>query len=309
MGERTAIEWTDATWNPIRARHRKTRATGWYCQRVSPGCKNCYAAAINVWRGNSMDYAADRLADVELFLDEKTLMAPLKWREPRMVFVCSMTDLFAPFVPITWIGRIFGLMAEASRHTFQILTKRPENLSAWSSGVMHYPGGDRTQRPVMGWPPNVWLGVSVENEEMAKRRIPRLLQIRAAVRFVSYEPALGPGNFAPYLPDYHGSNRTRWIDWLICGGESGSGARPMHPDWARSARDQCTSAGVPFFFKQWGKWVPEPAEYRERVEMRRARGFRIHTFEDQEQVWRIGRKAAGRLLDGREWNEYPPQAR
>ena len=268
---RGGIAWTEETLNPIRARHRATGKLGWYCQRISEGCKFCYAATMNEWRGNGVDYTVPVFKDVELFLDEDMLTAPLRWRRPRRVFLCSMTDLFADFVPDEWIDRIFAVMALADRHVFQVLTKRPERMAVYLGT------GDREDRideaiPPMTachadldrsgrWPlPNVWLGVSVEDQATGDERVPLLLKTPAAVRWVSYEPALAATDFrrwlAPEQPldaDYRPTipaSRLRGLDWLVCGGESGPDSRPFDLAWARSAIAQCRAAGVPIFVKQ-----------------------------------------------------------
>ena len=318
MGAISSIEWTDASWTPIRARNRATGRAGWHCTHVSEACRNCYAEGINKRLGTGLAFKPGHLKDVEIFLDEAMLLAPLRWRKPRKIFVCSMTDLFADFVPDEMIDKVFAVMALAPQHTFQVLTKRPERMLAYltkpySLGQFititddgrridtpaaevhvrsamvellpkapphalnaaaawqdeHCPGDGFLRR----WPlPNVWLGTSAEDQPAADARIPDLLATPAAVRFVSYEPALGPINLRSI--DISGDEEVLplgagWldrleedeveaprIDWVICGGESGPHARPMHPDWARSLRDQCATAGVPFFFKQWGEWGP-----------------------------------------------------
>jgi len=220
----------------------------------------------------------DKKGCIPIILHPDRLEKPLHWREPRMIFVNSMSDLFHEDVPHNFIGRICGVMAEAHWHTFQILTKRAKEMAEFSRALAHYPKGDRAQRPVHGWPPNVWLGVSAEDQRRADERIPLLLQTPAAVRFVSLEPLLGPvdilavssaprcsqpikglygvdtmcalrkGHTGDHSPIWRGDRTI--LDWVIVGGESGPGARPMHPDWARGVRDQCAAAGVPFFFKQ-----------------------------------------------------------
>lgn len=299
MSDNTKIEWTDATWNPIRARSRGTGRVGWWCSRISTGCKHCYAERMNRRLGNRVSYAADKINDVELFLDEKTLEEPLRWRRPRRVFVCSMTDLFHEAVPDHFITDVFSVMAEEPKHTFQVLTKRPERMLRWP---LH--GLNIFQEPL----PNVWLGVSIETAEYLWRS-DTLKNAPAAVRFLSLEPLLGPLRL-----DLSG------IHWVIAGGESGPNARPAHPDWFRSVRDQCVAEGVPFFFKQWGEW--EPADnYRQGVSAREMCGIHrdgrlIVSNEDGELLRRVlqertclmrmvGKRAAGRLLDGREWNEFP----
>lgn len=239
----TKIEWTDEVWNPV---------TG--CTKVSQGCKNCYAERI------AERFWGDRkFTDVQCHEDR--LEIPLHWKKPRKIFVNSMSDLFHPAVPFDFVDEVFAAIWKADQHTYQILTKRPERMHDYfkrGNWMLDYPLS------------NVWLGVSCEDQKAADERIPWLLKTPAAVRFVSYEPALGPVDFETYIEQ--GEYEEPPLDWIIAGGESGPGARPAHPDWFRSVRDQCVEAGVPFFFKQWGG---------------------------------VDKNAAGRLLDGREWNEYP----
>ena len=228
------IEWTDATWNPVRG-----------CTKISPGCKHCYAETFaERWRGIP-GHPYEQGFDLRL-VPEK-LREPLAWKQPRRVFVNSMSDLFHEGVPELFIRQVFATMAEAHWHTFQILTKRAQRLAKLA--------------PRLTWPPNVWQGVSIENSRYVGR-LAHLREIPAAVRFVSLEPLLGP---LPHLP-------LEGVSWVIVGGESGPRHRPMKPEWVSDVRDQCTEAGVAFFFKQWGGRIP---------------------------------KAGGRLLDGREWNEMP----
>lgn len=295
MGK-TKIEWSEAVWNPT---------TG--CDKVSAGCKNCYAEvfAKRFWKER-------QFSDVRCHPDR--LDIPLRWRKRRMVFVDSMSDLFHEAVPFDFIEQVHAVMACARNHTFQILTKRIERAKEFYSyierrelgrfkhtgiklaGVGNRVGGIE-ELPLK----NCWLGVSVEDQKTANERLPILWQIDAAVKFVSYEPALGPLDFAEALPDWWESNG---IDWVICGGESGPGARPMHPDWARSVRDQCQAVGVAFFFKQWGAWGPIPEEAKE--------DDLPHRWPESHDcgpgktlVFRWGKKTAGRHLDGRTWNEMP----
>jgi len=228
MADHSAIEWTEATWNPI---------TG--CDRISAGCDNCYALTLAKRlkamgstkyqndgdpRTSGPGFAVTTHADV--------LQIPFRWHQPRMVFVNSMSDLFHARVPISFIRRVFDVMAATPAHTYQILTKRAARLSK----VAH----------LLDWPTNVWMGVSVEDASHLAR-LDHLRQVPAAVRFVSAEPLLGP------LP---GIDLSR-IHWMIVGGESGPNARPMSPTWARSVRDQCADHAVPFFFKQWGGRTPK----------------------------------------------------
>lgn len=280
MSANSTIEWTDATWNPV---------TG--CDRVSPGCDNCYAERIATRFGRPF------LGAVECHPERLEL--PLRWRKPRRVFVNSVSDLFHPDIPDEFIGDVFAVMARASTHTFQILTKRPQRMASWIRGFAEWHRTMKVGDDRFPWPlPNVWLGVSVENQRYADLRIPHLLETPAAVRFISAEPLLGPVTLAQSNVDYlqgwetvpeHSPEcnggamcanlcpipmqvQTRRLDWCIVGGESGHGARPMEAEWVRTLRDECVAASVPFFFKQWGGRTP---------------------------------KANGRELDGRVWDEYP----
>ncbi len=219
MSDKSAIEWTDATWNPV---------TG--CDKVSPGCKYCYAEALakRLQRMGNPRYANG----FELTLHPDKLAQPLRWKRPRRIFVNSMSDLFHEAIPEEFIRRVFDVMGMAHWHIFQILTKRSARLAALG--------------PRLRWPPNVWQGVSVEDERYTSR-IAHLRQVPAALRFLSVEPLLGP---IPDLP-------LDGIHWVIVGGESGPHHRPIDPEWVRQIRDHCLAAGVPFFFKQWGGLTPK----------------------------------------------------
>ena len=214
MAQLSAIEWTDATWNPV---------TG--CTKISPGCKHCYAERM-AKRLQSMGQPRYRNA-FEPTLQPDVIVQPLTWRKPRVVFVNSMSDLFHERVPLYYLEKVFDVMAEAHWHTFQILTKRSSRLAELGSALK--------------WPSNVWMGVSVENDDYTYR-ISDLRKIPAAVRFLSVEPLLGPISKLPLID----------INWVIVGGESGPNARPVEAAWVRRIRDDCLEANVPFFFKQWG---------------------------------------------------------
>jgi protein gp37 len=234
MADNSAIEWTEATWNPV---------TG--CDRISPGCAHCYARTFaERWRGVP-GHAYEQGFDMRLWPER--IDQPLKWKRPRQIFVNSMSDLFHPEVPDEFIAEVFATMVEADWHVFQILTKRPERLLELAGELP--------------WPPHVWMGVSIENRRFV-HRADLLREVPAAVRFISAEPLLGPLEGLD-LTDIH---------WLIAGGESGAGHRPIREEWVLDLRDRCEDAGVAFFFKQWG-------------------GFRP--------------KSNGRLLEGREWNAMP----
>jgi len=386
----TKIEWVKnpdgtagKTWNPI---------TG--CTKISPGCAHCYAErmacrqacmgnksyqSVIHWRSDvsGLDYpgharkaAGDchghwngKIAVVEDKFDE-----PLHWRKPAHIFVCSMADLFHEDVPFDVIDRVFAVMAAMREHTFQVLTKRPVRMRQYVGGHGAWQFDDRWRGRdrFIEWPaPNVWLGVTAEDQQRADQRIPDLLATPAAVRFVSMEPLLGPVNLRPWLYDprecscyeaeyghqlgcmFHGMTGDAvraemakpWpvLDWVIVGGETGPGARPMHPDWVRDVRDQCVAANVPFFFKGWGSWAPLPEpftytpavgsgnrEYNLALGRYRKKHRATLLLDDRPEGWppymirqgtgltdgeggmaRVGKKAAGRLLDGREWNQMP----
>lgn len=308
----TKIEWATETWNPV---------TG--CTPISEGCRNCYAERMSKRLAGRCGYPEGEPFRVTLHPDK--LEQPLRWKKPRMIFVCSMGDLFHEDVPEIEIIRVFAVMADAQQHTYLVLTKRPERMKE----VLTSPSiandvwlmtntGISEDKPI--WPlPNVWLGVTAENQARADERIPILLQIPAAVRFVSVEPMLGPVDLS--LSDGVDLSMSvgtglkpgksyliNSLDWVICGGQTGPGARPMHPDWVRSLRDQCKEAGVPFFFKSWGEWMPS---------YQTGATFELSRLKTDEVVMsgpghgvvmkKVGKKTAGRLLDGQEWNQYPEE--
>lgn len=317
----TKIEWAEETWNPI---------TG--CTPVSEGCANCYAKRMAKRLAGRHGYPADDPFRVTFHKDR--LGQPSKWRKPRMVFVCSMGDLFHEDVLDEWLHRIFYHMTLFYReHTFLLLTKRPERMRDYILGEIPVPdaGGviKHKGEPQDGLFDHIWLGVTAENQEQADKRIPILLQTPAAVRFVSVEPMLGPvdlSNYAPFcwkpitdeemaivrqtypfgIPanSLNAKFARMRLGWVICGGEIGPGARPMHPDWARSLRDQCKNADVPFFFKHWGEW--EQLKLTKPIDVfDKHAGRHITMIPDEKTFRRVGKKAAGRLLDGIKHNEMP----
>ncbi|SMC01974.1 protein gp37 [Sulfobacillus thermosulfidooxidans DSM 9293] len=227
MADHSRIDWTDATWNPV---------TG--CSKVSPGCQHCYAERLSHRFGwTTQPWTAPHAAE-NVRWDRLRVMQPLHWRKPRRIFVNSMGDLFHDQVPDAFLIEVFTTIQSAPRHIFQVLTKRPARMRAW----MLDPPRSLLRRDGQGWPPpNLWLGVSVEDQRWADERIPLLVTTPAAIRFVSGEPLLAPLDLTSWLPD---------LDWVIVGAESGPGARPMDDDWVRSLRDQCLTAGVAFWFKQ-----------------------------------------------------------
>lgn len=238
MAEQTTIEWTDATWNPV---------TG--CDKISPGCLRCYAERFSERFRGVPGHPFEQGFDLRL--RPERLDQPLKWKSPRRIFVNSMSDLFHKEVPDEFVASVFNVMEQANQHVFQVLTKRSSRMTAFTRERYAY-------RPP---PPNIWLGVSVE-DGLRKGRINHLRRTVAAVRFLSVEPLIGPV----------GEIDLSGIDWVIVGGESGPGHRPMLPEWVDEVQEQCAEQGVAFFFKQWGGIRP---------------------------------KSNGRLLKGREWNEFP----
>lgn len=354
MADKSNIEWTDATWNVIVG-----------CSRVSEGCRHCYAerVAARQERLGTPQYQGLTVigSDSEarwngtVRLVEGVLGRPLRWKRPRKIFVNAMSDLFHENVPDEWIDTIFAVMALCPQHTFQILTKRPERMLAWFASN-ETPEADRNDhvagaafeirerlsegRKLLAftdeqclvqpdrWPlPNVWLGVSVEDQRTADERIPLLLQTPAAVRWISAEPLLGPvdleaieidlghGLFGDVLRwhhmPYNGGVRRDYptIDWVVAGGESGPGARPMHPDWVRSLRYQCIATDVRFNFKQWGEWMPAAdIDVFHPIMGIGTEDPRYYALPSGGGMIRVGKRAAGRELDGRTWDEYPSLA-
>lgn len=288
MASRSKIEWTDATWNPIDG-----------CWIVSAGCTNCYAMR-QAHRLATMPKTASRYGMLTRMVNGnpiwtgevrpaplQTITQPIRWKKPRRIFVNSMSDLFHEAVNDTVLEAIFAIMETCHWHIFQILTKRPERMQAFIQR--------RVDLDRYAVAPNVWLGVSIEDQRSAEARLRPLIQTPAAIRWLSAEPLLGPIT----LPH-------TGIDWVVVGGESGPNARPMHPNWPRGLRDQCLKAGTPFTFKQWGEHISidqpsAPAEVR-------AKQLSSPWGRLSPMVARIGKKAAGRLLDGQLWDEQPTLA-
>lgn len=297
----TSIEWTRGadgspgmTWNPVVG-----------CTHLSPGCDHCYAATVasRQMQPAHVGLTVGRKWNDTVRLLPERLDEPLKWRKPRKVFVGSMTDLFHRDVPTEFILDVWATMARCPQHTFQILTKRPQRMCEIVNRMCWHEGDPTPSGPYLSdgydvepdeYPPtsgelelaNGWLGTSIENDRYTWRA-DHLRNTWAAVRFLSAEPLLGP------LPSLNLTD----IDWVIVGGESGPGARPMHPDWVRDIRDRCVDAGVAFHFKQWGAWVAE--------DQAPAGTALTSSFDEESCTWRLGKHAAGRLLDGRTWDEYP----
>lgn len=327
------IEWTDETWNPIRARNRATGGVGHYCAKVSAGCQGCYAERLQKRFNNPIRYAAQDRDKVDIFLDEEVLLKPLAWKKPRVVFPCSMTDLFGDWVTDDMLDHIFGVMGNREQHTFKILTKRPERQRDYVNSERARKAWNSYRLSPDAWPArNLQLGCSVEDQESADARIPALLETNARKRIVSYEPALGPVDFTRIktrwgsiinaltgrmvASNHSGDVQRERLDQVIAGGKSGPLAVPSHPDWFRAVRDQCVAAGVPFFFKQWGEWapvgigddVPEANGARLAVVNRSGAMADARTAVSQPTdafMWRVGKKEAGRLLDGAVWDQQP----
>lgn len=353
MGARSKIEWTTSTWPVV---------TG--CTPISAGCDHCYAARhANRFTGTK---AWPNGFDVTLWPDR--LDQPLRWRTPRKVFVCSTGDLFHAAVPDDYIAQVWAVMASSGAHTFQVLTKRHARMRAllnnpafWEDVNCHWlelagTGSGRKQYPPdlrRRFLPNVWLGVSVESQYWADRRIPALLETPAAVRYLSAEPLLELVKLSQALrkwtppedhPAWDGTrlNVREVLHWVIVGGESGPGAQPMHPDWARSLRDECLTGEIAFFFKQFGEYLPVPVVDDERFAFGRAydspaggrrspavripapgsstlRGAQMRLLEPGERTTntvlldrdtiavRVGKQRAGRVLDGWTWDQYPDE--
>lgn len=354
MGDNTKIEWTDATWNPI---------TG--CDIESPGCIHCYAMTLAGTRlrnhpsriGLTQQAAnGSHVWTGDVRFNEQWLDQPMRWQRPRMIFVVAHGDLFHPLVPDEWIDKVFAIMARNRQHTYQVLTKRAGRMREYMTHPKRHARIIETSFSVplcamesCPWPlPHVWMGVSAEDQQRASERIPDLLQTPAAVRWLSLEPLIGPIDLnCIELPSEYNITRTcsgrisaitrdhedRYysapasVDWVVAGGESGSKARPSHPDWFRSLRDQCVAAGVPFHFKQHGAWAEIDGDKPTRTvesdqpsynsETARCDGFIsldghfVRSMDDAREdtryrgLVRVGKKAAGRLLDERTWDEFP----
>jgi protein gp37 len=362
------IEWTNKTWNPIVGCSKVSAgckncyaiSMAWRLQHIHHSAKK-YAGTVDKTAGGQRNWTSaisiPNIANLA-YSDPHGLLEPLSWKKPAMVFVNSMSDLFHDAVPLDILDCIFAIMVLTPKHTYQVLTKRParmgEYFSAgkealvqrWEDATYSMGLCDKDDDPDApaclvhnlcedSWPEkNIWLGVSVENQQTANERIPLLLQVPAAVRFLSCEPLLGPVDLTTIetkdesldLINKYGravggacGDLAHGIDWIIVGGESGKDARPMHPIWAQSLRDQCQYAGISYFFKQWGVWKPFVDGDSRKPD--------YGTFKNNPGDWndspvgtflpdvlgldwgtvmtKVGKKAAGRLLDGREWNEFP----
>ncbi len=317
------IEWTDHTFNPWEG-----------CHKVSPGCDHCYAETRNARFGGGQAVnwgtgAPRRRTSVANW------RKPLAWNAAhdaffaahgrrQRVFCASLADVFDNAVDPAWRADLFELIERTPNLDWLLLTKRVGNVKGmvplpWISKPFQHGPHPANIYPA-GWPANVWIGASIVNQDEADRDVPKLLAVPARVRFLSMEPLLGPVDFYASSAAWFKRGYTPWsngpilqgIDWIIVGGESGPGARPMHPDWARSLRDQCATASVPFLFKQWGEWLPAiegQSVLGKTLILEGAAPFtdkpQWHGFEDRQQVARVGKKAAGRKLDGVQHDGFP----
>ncbi len=329
----TKIEYVDESINPIR-----TKGGGWHCIKTSPGCKNCYAEKINLRFGDKLSYLKLPDRKVELILNQKALEKPLKWKKPKRIFVQDMSDIL--LAPAWMIDRILEVVGACPQHTFHLLTKRPELYDNKLYGQDD--NSDYLFRTLGGgdYYPNLWLGCSVENQKIADERIPHLLQMGHLYKlWVSVEPMLGPVDLRRWLHSYTRDSSQGWpcawgdsINrkkpfWVVCGGESGPGARPMSLEWVHQLRDQCLKVGTPFFFKGWGEWGPIPDP-----DFKCSKTGNLIAFDIRQEIvtnktcwkhylgcpkcrekkdsnvpymYRVGKKAAGRELDGQIWSQLP----
>lgn len=315
MGDRSKIEWTEASWNTV-----------YGCDKVSPACAHCYIERTPPYRMRGLRFERGSIP-VQLLDDSKRMFQPIRWKKPRRIFVNSLGDTFHDDVPDEYIAMIFAVMAAAPQHTFQVLTKRAERMhdllispafqrlvdTTWENLNGREPGDPPLETI---WPlDNVWLGVTAENQRWLDQRIPYLLDTPAVIYWLSIEPMCGPIDLKPRMNRnqclrcgevhiggvllYDHEARTHGIDWVVVGGESGPGARPMNPVWERQVRQQCAAAGVAYFFKQHGEWAPAsmlPIQPPTVLQ---------YMFSDGTEMLRVGRRIAGRLVDGQEWNQYP----
>jgi protein gp37 len=303
MSQKTPIEWTDRSSNPIRARRKDNGKRGHACIVHDPSCINCYSQALNVWRGTGFKFDVPNLAKVDIILDEKELDKLRRLRGGK-VFICDMTDLFGHWVPDSYLDAVFDALESNPRITPQILTKRTRRMQEYLS--LRWGGSP---------PTHIWVGTSV-GVVQAIPRIDLLKLTPAAVRFISFEP----------LIENLGTLNLQGIHWAIVGGESGHSrsVRPMHPDWARQIRDDCRQAGAAFFFKQFGAWMP--ITWREAFDGKGAKKRSLTVGREGDSVYtqvghlagfrlpgevcmiKVGKKAAGRVLDGQTWDEMPEVA-
>lgn len=321
----TTIEWVKGddgsdgmSWNAMRA--IRLGRSAHHCEHVNEACRFCYAERLNPRLGG-LPFKPGHRKDYQFVIDEKKLLAPVRRRKPTRIFVESMSDAFGEWWPDEFIDKLYAVMALTPQHTYINLSKRPERRRRYLHGHKYLPDriGDVGVELALAakdikalswdyppWPlPNVIEGTSVSCQEEADEFIPILLNTNAAIRCVSCEPLLGPIDLGA-IPTPVGPG----LNWIICGGESGPSARPMQPDWARSLRDQCQAAGVPFHFKQWGEWVwaPDDLNYQladQWAEDTFGRNVKTQYYSSGHTAVKVGKGRAGRMLDGREWNGFP----
>jgi len=325
------IEWTDKTWNPVIG-----------CSKISEGCENCYAEKMAFRLTNMLKNTKNHISNEintsciayssiiengkwngKTALRKDKLQEPSKWKKPCKIFVCDMGDLFHESVPFQWIDKIFTVCACNPHHIFQLLTKRPERALKyfnwkepdWANEGMREDDGVKIPFKDWKWPlDNVWIGVTVENQEQSEIRIPLLSKIPVRIKYISCEPLLGPIDLSEIIYEGQKIYPLKFINWVIAGGESGPGSRPMHPDWVRSLQDQCEATNIPFFFKQWGEYRPFEKMSKPNFYIDSATN-KINFIVDGKWLdyplitncmfLKIGKKKAGRLLDGIIYNEFP----
>jgi len=283
----TGIEYVDETWNPV---------TG--CTKISLGCTNCYAARMAKRLAGRFGYP-EKPHEFDVTFHPDKLEEPLHWHKPRVVFVCSMGDLFHEDVETTFLQEIFSMMQTCNNHVFLVLTKRPKAMAEFMAWWLYaYRIGEKDGSSIEQVLPNVWLGVTIETQD-EMWRVEELLEIPAAKHWVSAEPCLSTLDFTPWLDQ---------LNWLVLGGETGPRARPMHPDWARQVKDDCVAAGVPFYFKNWGGWHPAVwlTEDGDIAAIRAEHDNSEDVFGDRTYMLPVPRRQkSGRTLDGQQWNEMP----
>lgn len=342
MAKEHKISWLNMpgfipeTWNPIIG-----------CSKVSPGCDNCYAEKMAIRLAHmpgNIEYSHVIRSNPSKWngktaMVENALFKPQLWKKPRMIFVCSMGDLFHESVPFEWIERVYDMMYSNKQHIFIVLTKRPERAYQFWQWLLNKVAGVSIQDVCSTSKDNIWMGVTAENQEQANKRISILLQIPASKRYVSIEPMLGPidfydininGEFYHALKgfgDISGGDFGKFngpkLDWVICGGESGPHARPMHPEWVKSVRDQCKDAGTPFFFKQWGEWSPRTwglvqedhkcekwpclkvALNGKTGRSGNADDLTLDEYSNGNFMQKVGRNKAGNILDFKQYHQWP----
>lgn len=282
----TKIQWATKVWNPV---------TG--CDKISEGCANCYADkfAKRLQKNPNEDISHKYRNGFKVTTHPEALSEPEKWKKPQRVFVCSMGDLFHEDVPFEFITRVFATMLMHPQHTFMLLTKRAQRMKDFIDWV---------NPTCLIYIKNIWFGVTAENQRRFNERVTILLEIKASLHFVSVEPMLGEIdlNKAFILPEVSdGELKNHWLDWVIVGGETGHNARPLNPRWVKSIQEQCQTANIPFFFKQWGEWITI-----DRTEVKKHPLNNLKTDLHDHLVYaKVGKKVAGHLIDGKEFKQFP----